>query len=212
VPGAGLASLAVAAQHVKDYMCYFEVRQKDGSSEPYVIEVGKHSIEAVKAKMNAVFSGRTSDQPMIVGQKIDRQQLKDLSSKHSVMVVKQPRPMPDVLPDKALVVVVAQTPSARISGKGTQVKLHANDRVVAVNKQGTWAFAYLDPGEYLLVSQADNANGLRMTIEAGQAYYFLQNTLFSGYKGATTLALHSKELVLFEASGAYYSDWTRTGP
>ena len=212
VPGGALASEAVAAQHVKDYLCYLEVRQQDGSSEPYVIEVGKHSMEAVKAKMNAAFPGRTRDQPMIIGQKINRHQLKDLSSMHSVTVLKQPRPMPDVLPDKALVVVVEQTPSARSSGKGTQVKLHANDRVVAVNKQGTWAFAYLDPGEYLLVSQADNANGLRMTLEAGQEYYFLQNTLFSGFKGATSLARHSKELVLFEASGAYYSDWTRTGP
>jgi hypothetical protein len=149
------------------------VRQQDGSSRPYEIEVGKNSIEAFRAKMNAV---------------------------------KQPRSMPVVLPEKALVVVLAPTPSARASGKGKQIKLHANDRVAAVSKQGTWSFAYLDPREYSLVSQAANANGLRMALEAGHEYYFLQNALFGGFKGASTLTQHSKEFVLFKASGAYYSE------
>jgi hypothetical protein len=51
-----------------------------------------------------------------------------------------------------------------------------------------------------------------MTLEAGKEYYFLQNALFSGYKGRTTLSVHSKEFGTFEASGAFYSDWTRTSP
>ena len=212
VPGAGIASMIIAGQHVKDYMCYMEIRQADGSVEPYVLEIDKSSIEAVRAKATAVFGERARVQPTVVGEKVQRAKLKDLRSKHKVTVAKDPRPMPDVMPDKALVVVVAQTPSARLTGKGTQIKLHANDRVVAVNKEGTWTFAYLDPGEYLLVSQADNANGLRMTLEAGKEYYFLQNALMSGYKGRTTLSLHSKEFGVFEASGAFYSDWTRTSP
>lgn len=210
VPGAGLASLVVAGQPVKDYLCYLEMRRtSDEPAEPYVIEVGKHSIDDVKAKMNAVFAGRTQDQPMLVGEKFERAKLKDLRSKHTVIVVKQQRPLPEILPDQALVVVVSQTPSARTSGKGTQVKLHANDRVVAVNKAGTWTFAYLNPGEYTLVSQADNANGLRMKLEAGKDYYFLQNALLGTTKTRTTLSRHSKGLVQFEASGTYYSDWKR---
>ena len=42
--------------------------------------------------------------------------------------------------------------AARESGHGNQYKLHANDKVVAVNKPGTYIFAYLDPGEYVLAS------------------------------------------------------------
>ena len=37
--------------------------------------------------------------------------------------------------------------------KGPVVRLHANDHVVAVNSWGTYAFAYLDSGEYLLAAQ-----------------------------------------------------------
>jgi hypothetical protein len=80
---------------------------------------------------------------------------------------KQTHPTPEIKSDKALVVVVCPSPAARYSGKGNQVKLHANDHVVVVNKMGTYGFAYLDPGEYLLVSQTENASGFQMKLEAG---------------------------------------------
>ncbi len=170
VPGGGLAAMAVAAHRVTDYLCYLEIRQKDGSSVPYVMEVGKDSIEAAKVKLNAWFAGRTVDPPEATGQELDRKQLKELGSKHRAKAMKQPRAMPEVQPDKALVVMVARTPSARLAGKGTQIKLHANDRMADVNTNGTWAFAYLDPGEYSLVAQAGNASGLQMTLEACREY------------------------------------------
>ena len=79
--------------------------------------------------------------------------------------------------DKALVVVVCPPLAARFQGKGgIQYKLHANDRVVAVNTMGTYSFAYLDPGDYLLVSQTETANGFHINLEAGKDYYFLQDT------------------------------------
>lgn len=55
-------------------------------------------------------------------------------------------------PDKATVVVVCPPLAARNAGFGNQFKLHANDEVVAVNKTGTYSFAYLDPGKYRLIS------------------------------------------------------------
>jgi hypothetical protein len=77
--------------------------------------------------------------------------------------------------------------------------------VVAVNHLGTYTFFYLDPGEYLLVSQTRDASGFKIKVEAGKDYYFLQNLLWAHM----TFSRHSKELVLHEMSGAYYSNWKR---
>jgi hypothetical protein len=81
--------------------------------------------------------------------------------------------------------------------------------VVAVNKPGTYSFAYLDPGEYVLASQAENANGFKLTLEAGKDYYLLQNTFLGALKARTSLSQQSKEIVLHEISGAGYADWKR---
>jgi hypothetical protein len=85
--------------------------------------------------------------------------------------------------------------------------LHANDNVVAVNRAGTYSFAYLDPGKYKLVSQSENANGFEMQLEAGKEYYFLQNTFQGALKWDTGLSRNSPELVMYELNGAYYSRW-----
>ncbi len=50
---------------------------------------------------------------------------------------------------------------------------------MAVNKEGTYCFACLDPGEYVLASQAENASGFRITPQAGRDDYFVQN-MFMG--------------------------------
>ncbi len=63
-----------------------------------------------------------------------------------------------------------------------------------------------------MVSQAENANGFPMKLEAGKDYYFLQNVHMGMWKMQTSLARHSKELVAFEASGAYFADWKRKSP
>lgn len=94
---------------------------------------------------------------------------------------------------------------------GDIFKLHANDRVIAVNTTGTYAFAYLDPGRYRLVSQSENANGFVMDLEAGRDYYFLQNTFISGWGPKTSLSRNSKELVMYELDGTYYSNAVRKG-
>jgi hypothetical protein len=74
---------------------------------------------------------------------------------------------------------------------------------------GTYSFAYLDPGEYLMATQSENASGMTVTLEAGKAYYFLQNTFMGWWKGQTRLSQHSRELVMYELSGAYFSNWSR---
>ncbi len=87
--------------------------------------------------------------------------------------------------------------------------MHANDRVVAVNKAGTYSLAYLDPGKYRLVSQSENANGFERELEGGKTYYFLQNTFQGVFRWETKLSHNSKELVTYLMSGTYFSDWSR---
>lgn len=132
-----------------------------------------------------------------------------LKSKHAVRIDKHDHPLPEPKLDKATVVVDCPPLAARYAGRGIQFKLHANGRVVAVNKWGTYSFAYLDPGKYRLASQSENAYGFDLELEAGKTYYFLQNTYQGVLKSETSLTRESPELVMFLVDGSYYSDWKR---
>jgi hypothetical protein len=143
------------------------------------------------------------------GESVEPEKLADFRSKHVLKVDKQNRPVPETRADQATIVVVCPPLAARDSGKGNQFKLHANDHVVAVNKAGTYSFAYLEPGRYRLVSQSANANGFEMELEGGKTYYFLQNTFQGVFKWETKLSHNSAELVTYLMSGTYFSDWSR---
>jgi hypothetical protein len=207
----GLAGAAIASAKVNDYWCYLEYKKPDGSAGAHMLEIDKEHSQEVIDKMKAIAGA----DKVIVAQfaekedKIEKNTLKDLQSKHDLKVDKTSRPNPELKPDKALVVIVCPALAARYAGKGTQYKVHANDKVIAVNKMGTYFFTYLDPGEYLLASQAENASGFKMNLEAGKDYYFLQDTFMGAWKARTALTRHTKELVMHEMSGAYWSNWTR---
>ena len=201
----GVTGALIQAKHVNDY--WFYVGQKTGAYT--VLEIPKESAPQVIEKAKSVFGDRMSEYPTLQGEKIEKETLKDLQSKQSLKEDKKQHPVPEVKPDKALVVVVCPPLAARNAGHGSQYKLHANDKVVAVNIMGSYSFAYLDPGEYLLASQSENANGLKVNLESGKDYYFLQNTFMGAWKARTSLSQQSKEIVLHELSGAEYADWKR---
>ncbi len=206
----GIAGAAIASKRVNDYWCYIEYKKPDGSLQGYMLEVEKVAAPDLIEKMQAILSGKVTIAEFAEKEeKIEKDTLKDLQSKHDLEVDEKNHPMPEVKSDKALVVVVCPPLAARYQGKGNQFKLHANDRVVAVNKMGTYSFAHLDPGDYLLVSQIENASGFRIKLEAGKDYYFLQNTFMGMWKARTSLSRQTKELVMYELNGAYYSDWKR---
>lgn len=204
----GLAGAAIASKHVSHYWCYIEYKTADGSTHQYMVEFPKdespQAIDRVKAALGDKVTVAEFEEKE---EKIEKNTLKDLQSKQELKVDEKNHPVPELKPDKALVVVVCPPLAARYEGKGFQFKLHANDHVVAVNKEGTYGFAYLDPGEYELVSQAENASGFKMNLEAGKDYYFLQDTFMGAWKARTALTRHSKELVMYELEGAYFSDW-----
>jgi hypothetical protein len=206
----GLAGAAIASVHVNHYWCYLEYKGQEGTARRYMLEVPKESSEKVIEKMKATFGEKmTIAEFPEHEEKIEKNTLKDLQSKHDLRVDEKGHPLPELKADKALVVVVCPPLAARFEGKGVQYKLHANDQVVAVNKMGTYSFAYLDPGDYLLVSQTENASGFHIKLEAGKDYYFLQDTFMGAWKARTTLSRHTKELVMYELDGAYSSDWKR---
>jgi hypothetical protein len=206
----GIEGAIIASKKVNDYWCYLEYKDPEGNTQHHMLEIDKESSSEVIEKMKSIFSDRV----MVVnfsekGEEINKNTLKDLQSKHNQEVDKNNHPLPEIKPEKALLVVVCPALAARHSGEGNQFKLHANDSVVVVNKQGCYSFCYLDPGEYLLVSQSENANGFKMNLEAGKDYYFLQNIFMGAWKAQTSLSRNTKELVMHELSGAYWSDWNR---
>jgi hypothetical protein len=207
----GVPGALIAGKHVDDYWMYVESKKPDGV-EPFLLEIQKQSSDKVIERAKAVFSGRTTvwESPQ-KGAELNKDLLKDLQSKHDFKLDKKNHPLPELKPDRALVVVVCPALAARYTGAGNQFKLHANDRVIAVNKMGTYSFAYLDPGKYQLASQSENANGFEMELEGGKDYYFLQNTFQGGWKAQTALSRNTKELVMYELDGAYLSDWKRKG-
>ncbi|HYU45356.1 MAG TPA: hypothetical protein VEK84_04150 [Terriglobales bacterium] len=212
IKGVGLPGLVagsvVASTHVKDYWFYLDYKDHD-RSESVLIDVPKSSSAQVINKAQSVFGPRVTvtDFPE-KGAEVKVEDLKALKSKHVLKVDKQSHPLPDVKPEKATVVVVCPPLAARFTGKGIQFKLHANDQVIAVNKMGTYSFAYLDPGKYRLVSQAENANGFEMELEGGHEYFFLQNTFQQTLTpNKTALSRNSPELATYLLEGSYFSDW-----
>jgi hypothetical protein len=206
----GIPGAIIAGKHVNDYWMFIAPNSGKGSS--FLLEIQKDWSERVIQKARGAFGDRASVTEFSEkGEEVKKETLKDLQSKHDLNVNKENHPLPELKSDKALVVVVCPPLAARYAGRGNQYKLHANDHVVAVNRWGTYSFAYLDPGKYKLVSQSENANGFDVDLEAGKDYYFLQNTFQGAWKGQTALSRNTKQLVMYELDGSYFSDWKRKG-
>lgn len=198
---------AVAGAAVTDYWFYIEYKEH-GLDESTLLVVPKGSSPQVIDKAAHVFGSRVTVTNFTEkGEPVDKDKLKALKSKQSITVNKQDHPLPELKPDKATILVVCPPLAARYAGQGNQFKLHANDEVVAVNRGGTYSFAYLTPGKYRLVSQSEDANGFDMELEAGQEYFFLQNIFQGAFKAETGLSRNSREVVLYLAEGSYLSEW-----
>ena len=203
----GPGGYAIEGQHIADYWMY--VAPKASQTEPFLLEINKAESQKVIDQAKAVFGDRvTLAEFAEKGEEIDRNRLKDLQGKYKIKYNKQDHPVPEIKPDKALVVILCPALPGAVGGD--VFKFHANDHVIAVNVLGTYSFVYLDPGKYLLVSELGNANGFEMNLEAGKDYYFMEN-IFAGWKAKTHLTRNSKELVLYRLEASYLSDWVRHG-
>jgi hypothetical protein len=212
-PFAGpVVGTAVAGAHVSDYWFYLEYKQH-GEIGSALLVVPKSASPQVIDKATSVFGSRVTVANFTEkGVPVDKGDLKAVNSKQTLTINKQNHPVPELKPDKATVLVVCPPLAARYAGRGNQFKLHANDEVIAVNREGTYSFAYLSPGKYRLVSQAEDANGFEMELEAGHEYFFLQNIFQGVFKGETGLTRNSREVVLYLAEGSYLSEWKTKEP
>lgn len=201
--------------HVHDRWLYVEYRQGD-HTEKILLVVPRAIYDKVTAKSQSLFADRIpvvndpENAVPLVGKNgdIDKSRMPDWKSKYSIKLDRTTHPLPEVKSDKATIVVVCPPLMAWETGTGVPVKLHANGKVVAVNEMGSYSIAYLDPGNYSLISQSDNANGLKMALEAGKTYYFIQETVYGTLGNyLTMLSRNSPEVVLYLVDGAYLSDW-----
>jgi hypothetical protein len=202
-----IVGTAIAGAHVNDYRLYFQYKDHDQNQSVLLVVPKNHSAQIIDKTTGALGSRVTVADFPEKGVAVKKDDLKAVKSKQELRIDKQNHPLPEVRSDKATVVVVCPPLAARDAGKGNQFKLHANDQVVAVNRMGTYSFAHLDPGKYRLVSQAEDANGFEMELEAGHEYFFLQNTFQGVFRWETTLSRNSREVVTYLAEGSYLSDW-----
>lgn len=210
---AGAAAMTAYRSGVEDYWCLVMSKDPAGVVVPYLMEIRKEDVQKVVTTMMDLLGDRVvvTEFPEKEA-KVEKDSLKDVKTKHSMDADKVNHPIPEIKPDKALLVVVCPSFSTggRTEPKIMQQKLHANDKVVGVNKMGTYSFCYLDPGEYRLISQAAGASGFTMSLEAGKDYYFFQNTYLNMgllIKVDTSLSRQSKELAMYELNGSYCSVW-----
>jgi hypothetical protein len=185
-----------------------EMKMPGGGTKPTLIEIKKGDSSAVLAMVQHLFGDRVRlPETIRLGNPIDEKTLGDRGAKYTVTADRIDHPIPQIQDDKALVVATCPAKVHFEVNVVPVLKLYANGSVVAVNRPGTYSFAYLDPGEYELVSQVpglvSSADGFKMKLQAGQDYYFFQCGL---------LSRNAKEIVLYEVEGSYYSNWKRTKP
>jgi hypothetical protein len=210
-------SAVMASVHVHDRWLYLEYRQGD-RSEKALLVLPSAMYEKATAKSQSVFGERVTianypekGEPIVDKEgDMDKSRIPDLKSRPSAKLDRTAHPLPEVKSDKATVVVVCPPLAARDTGGGGEFKLHANDKVIAVNRMGTYSIVYVDPGKYWLISQSENANGFEMELEAGKTYYFIQETVIRVFGFIQTmLSRNSPEVVMYLVDGAYFSDWKR---
>jgi hypothetical protein len=61
--------------------------------------------------------------------------------------------------------------------------------VLGLTKGDTFAFAYVEPGERLFWSRAENVSALTTNVEAGKTYYLKQNVRMGGLKARVKLEI-----------------------
>jgi hypothetical protein len=218
-PGFGsiLAGFAVnrrlmAGSIEKAQLAYVEYEKADGTIAASVLSIGKEAAPGAAARMKAAFGDRV----VVPGfseekEKLDEKELKSVK-KYNVRGVVEDRALPELRPDKALVIVACPVSGGFETTRTDKYYYHMSARilvsgeVVAVNGPGTYTSFYLDPGEHLLVSYLMDATGLRLKAEAGKDYYLIQ-TAYIGGKLRSFLTRHSKELVMHEIAGLMRAEW-----
>src|SRR5204862_6539765 len=122
----GIGGSAIDNKNVADYWCYIEYRD-GGALKPYVVEVSKESAAAVQDKMKAMLGAKVSAPTFSErSEVIKADTLADMKSKQDFKSDSKVHPLPEVKPDKALILVANPMLDDPVS-QGPLIRLHAND-------------------------------------------------------------------------------------
>jgi len=194
-----------------DHFVVLEYKQPGGGTASYGLVVQQKAVPAALPAIKSAFGDRVVVPAFSEkAEQVEKDTLPAAQARFRQKNTDKRLPMPELRPDKALVVVV--TPSTIMRRFGPEKSygiavLHANGVPVGVSCPGCYLFFYLDAGEYALISQTYDAVGLRMKLEAGKEYYLTQTLYAKGIRLRSFLTRHSKELVMYEVSGSLWSDW-----
>lgn len=203
------------------HVVYLEYKCSEGNASPFVLVLGKDEAAEGLKRIKAAFGGLVQlpafeESP----EHLDKKRFKSTGGLQ-LRGNAQEHPLPNVRADKALVVVASPLggtfrPVETKKWTPFYAKIVVNDQVVAANAPGTYAYFYLEPGEYLLVTQAMvekklvDTTGLRIKLEAGKDYYLMQ-TIYIGGGMKSFLMRHSKEVVMQEVNDLLWSEWKTKG-
>lgn len=194
-----------------DHFLYLRHGIPGGGSGEYGLVIGRASVPKALPALQAAFGARL--EVSVFTEKVeamDKGKLPSVKDAYHYTNTDRVHPMPEVRPDKALVVVVTPATIMRNFGPGRPngtAPLYANGTLVGVSSPGCYTYFHLDPGETLLVTQLHDAVGLRLNLETGSAYYLTQTLYAKGIRLQSFLTRHSPELVMYEVSGSLWSEW-----
>jgi hypothetical protein len=216
--GAAAAEIASIGRDETDYFLYFAERPGVFPGE-FVLRVSRGSVAAILQKVKTAFGDRLTVPVLPASSKVETRRWYDLdpppppskakagssSPKYATGLRKEGFEMPALHSDMGLVFAVSPSIQDQYDnvGWGATSVLYANSLPIAINREGTYAFAYLEPGEYQFLSRSGpRASEIRLKVEGGREYYFFQDQA-----NRSQLSMHSKELAMFEIRGSYLAEW-----
>jgi hypothetical protein len=191
----------------QDHFVLFETK----GQAPLLISIDNRSVPAALKALQAALGNKvhvpqfTEKVETIPDEKFNPPKVKV----SAVPTVKM-RPVPNILPGKATIVMTAPVAiffAIKPEKKGPGILVYANDKLVTVIWAGNYTFFHLDPGEYMLAGDTPAPTGLRIKVEAGKDYYFTLTPWHKGIRMRSFITRNSKELITYEMSGALWVDW-----
>ena len=141
-------------------------------------------------------------------EKISKKKLKQKFEKAKTVFKPVPKhpPEPVIKEDKALVYIVCPKPKKVlfVNTKGIKMRIYANQKQIGLNSAGTYTYVYLEPGEIDLISSFLGLSLVKIKLEAGKTYYFVQQIYIGKALNHTVLSRNTKEIVMYEIKGARY--------
>jgi hypothetical protein len=127
--------------------------------------------------------------------------LADVMEKH------EGTPTPTAGPGEAIVFFM------RPASLGMAINFYAfvDETLIGVTKGNTYTFGAVPAGEHIVWSTSGNVTALKVTLEAGQVYYFEQKVKMGGLKARVSLVPMAAEVALEQVADDPWTSLTDEG-